>query len=58
MPLIRYTYSRDIAREGSGSVEVTDERARLLLNQRRAVIVQPEPAKQPVKRAVKRRKAK
>lgn len=41
MPLIRYTYSRDIAREGSGPVEVTDERARLLLNQRRAVIVQP-----------------
>ena len=57
MPLIRFTYARDIAREGSAPIEVSDERAALLLNQRRAVIVQPS-AYKPAPRKRTRRKAK
>lgn len=50
MPWIRFTYARDVAREGDEPVEVDDTRAALLLNQRRAVLVEkPKP---------KRRKAK
>lgn len=51
MPLIRFTYARDIAREGAEPVEVSDERAALLFNQRRAVLVEEKPKP-------KRRKAK
>lgn len=39
MPLIRYTYSRDIAQHGDGPVYVEDVEVRTLLADRRAVLV-------------------
>jgi len=56
MPLIRFIYPRDIAREGSAPIEVSDERAAFLLNQRRAVIVEQQV--KPTPRKQTRRKAK
>jgi hypothetical protein len=40
MPTVRLTYSKDIKREGRKVIDVSDGRARVLLNQRRAVIVE------------------
>lgn len=40
MPRIRLTYSRDIKREGTDHLDVSDDRARALVSQRRAVVVE------------------
>lgn len=40
MPTVRLTYSKDIKREGRKVIDVTEGRARVLINQRRAVIVE------------------
>lgn len=39
MPLIRYTYHRDIAKHGDGPVHAEDVEVRTLLADRRAVLV-------------------
>jgi len=44
MPRVRLTYQRDIDREGVEYLDVTDERARVLFNQRRAVPAEAEKA--------------
>lgn len=41
MPKVRLTYQKDIDREGADVIEVDDGRARVLVNQRRAVVIEP-----------------
>jgi len=40
MPRVRLTYHRDIAREGTDVIDTTEQRAAVLVNQRRGVILE------------------
>lgn len=44
MPRIRLTYAKDIAREGTDTLDVDDAQAAALVNLRRAVILDPREA--------------
>ena len=59
MPKVRLTYDKDIRREGTDVLEVSEGRAAVLLNLRRAVLLPagPEtpPAEAPVKKAARRK---
>jgi hypothetical protein len=48
MPTVRLTYPKDIRREGSALVVVSEDRARVLVNERRGVVVEDLPELPPV----------
>lgn len=55
MPRVRLTYDKDIAREGTDVLDVSEGRAQVLLNLRRAVILPDvEPPAEPTPAVRKR----